>query len=94
MQQQMMQMQMMQQMQQMQNNMPQKRHNREKTIAALLAFFLGGFGAHKFYLGQAGAGIFYLLFFWTFIPAFVAFFEMIGYLITSEEDFDRKYNYS
>jgi TM2 domain-containing membrane protein YozV len=48
---------------------------RNRTIAALLAFFLGYLGIHKFYLGENLAGILYLLFFWTFIPGIIAFFE-------------------
>ncbi len=46
---------------------------KSKSTAALLAFFLGGLGIHRFYLGQNGVGILYLLFCWTFIPAFIAF---------------------
>lgn len=42
---------------------------KDKTVAVLLAVFLGGLGAHKFYLGQTTAGILYLIFFWTYIPA-------------------------
>jgi TM2 domain-containing membrane protein YozV len=45
------------------------------TVAVILALFLGGIGAHKFYLGQTGLGILYLLFCWTYIPAIIAFFE-------------------
>ena len=48
---------------------------KDGTTAVLLALFLGGLGAHKFYLGQAGLGVLYLLFCWTFIPAIVALFE-------------------
>lgn len=70
-----------------------KRHNRSKTAAALLAFFLGGVGVHKFYLGKAGQGILYLIFCWTFIPSVIAFIEFIMYLVMSQDDFDRKYNY-
>lgn len=62
-----------------------------RIVAALLAFFLGGFGIHKFYLGRIGWGIVYLLFCWTFIPSIVAFIEFIIYLCTSDEDFARKY---
>jgi TM2 domain-containing membrane protein YozV len=65
---------------------------KSKTAAALLAFFLGGIGAHKFYLGQTGAGIVYLLFCWTFIPALIAFFEFIGFLVMSEANFNARYN--
>lgn len=64
---------------------------KDKFVAALLAFFLGGFGVHKFYLGRPGQGILYLLFFWTFIPALVAFFEAILYLLADREAFAQKY---
>ncbi len=64
---------------------------KSRIAAAILAFFLGGFGIHKFYLGQIGWGIIYLLFCWTFIPSIVAFIEFIIYLCTSDEDFARKY---
>jgi TM2 domain-containing membrane protein YozV len=48
-----------------------------KWVYVLLAFFLGGIGAHKFYAGKIGAGICYLLFCWTGIPALIAFIEWI-----------------
>jgi len=65
---------------------------KSRIVAALLAFFLGGFGFHKFYLGQIGWGILYLLFCWTFIPALVAFVEFILLLLSSDEQFDRRFN--
>jgi TM2 domain-containing membrane protein YozV len=65
---------------------------KNRIVAALLAFFLGGFGLHKFYLGQIGWGVLYLIFSWTFIPSIVAFFETIGLLATSDEKFDRQFN--
>lgn len=34
---------------------------KSKGIAYLLWFFLGGFSAHRFYLGKIGSGILYLL---------------------------------
>lgn len=66
-------------------------NGKNKIAAALLAFFLGGFGVHKFYLGQVGMGILYLVFFWTFIPAIVAFVEFIILLTMSDETFNQKY---
>ena len=48
------------------------------TTAVLLALFLGGLGAHKFYLGKIAAGIIYILFCWTTIPAWIALFEAFG----------------
>ena len=65
---------------------------KNKTVAAIIAIFLGSFGIHKFYLQQGGAGLLYLIFFWTFIPSLLGFFEGILLLMTSERDFDLKYN--
>jgi TM2 domain-containing membrane protein YozV len=65
---------------------------KSRTVAILLAFFCGGIGIHKFYLGQAGWGILYFLFCWTFIPSIVAFFEFIGLVIMSDQAFDIQYN--
>ncbi|TZF86696.1 TM2 domain-containing protein [Lysobacter lacus] len=65
--------------------------HKSRMTAALLAFFLGGLGAHKFYLGRVGWGIAYLLFCWTLIPGIVAFVEFIVYLCTSDEAFAAKY---
>jgi TM2 domain-containing membrane protein YozV len=66
--------------------------SRNRSTAAIFAIFLGGLGVHKFYLGQAGQGIVYLLFCWTLVPAIVAFFEGIIYLSMSDEAFGAKYN--
>lgn len=71
------------------NNIDQ---NKSKLVAAMLAIFLGAIGIHKFYLGKSGKGIMYLLFFWTFIPAIVGFFEGIGLLMQNQQSFDAEYN--
>ena len=65
---------------------------KNKSVAAMLAFFLGGLGAHKFYLGENGTGVLYLIFFWTYIPGILAFFEFIGLLVMSEDVFNAQYN--
>lgn len=39
---------------------PDSRREKNKWVAFLLCFFLGIFGAHKFYEGKAGMGILYL----------------------------------
>jgi len=64
---------------------------RNKTTAALFALFLGGIGVHKFYLGQTAAGVLYLLFFWTFIPALIAFVEALVLFGMSDAAFAQKY---
>lgn len=64
---------------------------KSKVAAALFGILLGGFGAHKFYLGQVGMGFLYLIFFWTFIPAIAGLIEGIIYLTMSDQDFARKY---
>lgn len=72
-----------------QTNAPGGDHN--KTTAALLALFLGGIGAHKFYLGRTGMGLLYLAFCWTLIPAFISLVEGIQFLSMSESEFALKY---
>jgi TM2 domain-containing membrane protein YozV len=67
------------------------RGHKDKTVAILLAFLLGGIGAHKFYLGNPGWGLIYLLFCWTFIPAVVAAIEGLIYLTQSDEKFAQAY---
>ncbi len=64
---------------------------KSRTTAAILAFLLGGLGAHKSYLGQTAAGVLYLLFFWTLVPFFIAFVEFIILLTMSDDAFARKY---
>ena len=64
---------------------------KSKGVAILLALFLGGFGIHKFYLGQTLWGILYLLFFWTFIPAIISLFEVFILLFMNESEFNRRF---
>lgn len=74
--------------------------DKNKIVAALLAFFLGGLGIHKFYLGKNTAGIIMLcstlfgiilLFVPTVIVAVIAFIEFIIYLVTPDDEFERRY---
>ncbi|MBV8636364.1 MAG: NINE protein [Burkholderiaceae bacterium] len=64
---------------------------KNKVVAAVLAFFLGGLGVHRFYLGKWW-GVFYLLFCWTFIPGFIALIEAVVFLVASDESWNAKYN--
>ncbi|NNA18453.1 TM2 domain-containing protein [Pseudomonas lundensis] len=74
--------------------------NSKKIPAALLAFFLGAFGAHKFYLGYNAQGIIMLLVFLfgfillgvpSMIIGLIAFIEFIIYLTKTDEDFEQTY---
>ena len=50
---------------------------KSKTTTIVLAFFIGTFGIHRFYLGQYWKGIFSVLFCWTFIPTIVSIIDCI-----------------
>jgi TM2 domain-containing membrane protein YozV len=62
-----------------------------RVAAAIFAIIFGSFGIHRFYLGQTGWGILYVLFCWTLIPAVAGLIEGILYLTMSEEEFEAKY---
>ncbi len=65
---------------------------KNKTTAGIFALVFGGLGVHRFYLGQPGKGLLYLLFVWTFIPTIIAMIDGIVFLTQDEDKFDRKYN--
>ena len=50
----------------------------------LLALFLGGIGAHDFYVGKTGKGLIKLFFVWTGIPSIIALFNIIGALMNKQ----------
>lgn len=68
-----------------------ERIHRSRAAAAALAIFAGGFGAHRFFLGQWW-GVFYLLLCWTYIPFLIAIIEGIVFMANGQEAWDRKYN--
>lgn len=72
----------------------------KKISAALFAFFLGAFGAHKFYLGYTKQGVIMLLVFLfgmilfgipSMVIGVIAFIEFILYLVKSDEEFQATY---
>jgi TM2 domain-containing membrane protein YozV len=65
---------------------------KERTLAILLCFFLGGMGIHKFYLGKNVAGTLYLIFCWTLIPSIIAFFDFFGLCFMSDREFNARFN--
>ena len=64
---------------------------RNRWIAAGLAFFLGTWGIHKFYLGKNVSGFLYLMFFWTPIPLILGLIDGAKLLAMSEQDFALKF---
>lgn len=65
---------------------------KSKTTSGVLGILLGGFGAHKFYLGKHGKGVLYLLTSWTGIPGIIGLIEGIQYLTMDEAKFNEKFN--
>ncbi|MCA9653349.1 MAG: NINE protein [Myxococcales bacterium] len=65
---------------------------KDKNVAAILALFLGGIGAHKFYLGRIGAGILYLVFSLTFIPSLLGLIDFFVLALMDKDEFDRRFN--
>lgn len=79
--------------------------HKSKKIAAAIAFFLGVFGVHRFYLGQTFRGIVHFIlavlaiiitaneeFPAIAIVALIGFIDFVLLLAMSRHDFDRKYN--
>lgn len=60
-------------------------------VAIALALFLGGLGAHWFYLDRPKRGILYVLFIWTLIPALLALIDLIRFLAMGKEKWQKVY---
>lgn len=83
---------------------PMRGGAKDKVVAGVLAIVLGGFGAHKFYLGHVGPGLVFLLLntigvvltvWMLLIPNFallvIAVVEGIIYLSKSDSEFEQIY---
>jgi len=73
---------------------------KSRTTAALLAIFLGGFGAHEFYLGNSNSAIIRLVVYIvggvlmcvpSFVLCMISIIEGIIYLSKSDEEFEKVY---
>ena len=65
---------------------------KDKTIAGLLAIFLGGFGLHWFYLDRSGLGMLHLLLCWTPFAWISGLISAIVFFSMNESIFHEKYN--
>jgi TM2 domain-containing membrane protein YozV len=63
---------------------------KDKNLAAVLAFFGGSVGLHRFYLGQVGLGILYIFVFP--LAAMIGVIDAIVLLSMNDADFEAKYN--
>jgi TM2 domain-containing membrane protein YozV len=70
-------------------------NDRNKYVAALLAFFLGTLGIHRFYLGRNGTGVLMIVLSITVVGLIVtglwALIDTVRYLIMSDAEFEHRY---
>lgn len=73
-----------------------ERSDRNKLVAALIAFLVGPLGIHRFYLGRIGSGVVMLVLSCTVIGLLLtvpwALIDMIRYLVMSDRDFAERYS--
>ncbi len=65
---------------------------KDKNVAGILALLFGFLGIHRFYLGQTGLGIVYLIFCLVPIIWLIAFVDAILFFVMDKDTFDMKYN--
>ncbi len=78
---------------------------KSKYVAAALAFFLGIFGVHRFYLGKRFLGVLYFIMFMVgmmitiegefpaiMFPALLGFIDAVLLFVMPPEEFDERYN--
>lgn len=70
-------------------------NDRNKLVAAAIAFLIGWLGIHRFYLGRVGSGIAMLLLSCTVVGLLVtvpwALIDMVRYLVMSDREFAERY---
>lgn len=67
-----------------------KRRHINKTRLILMTIFVGGLGAHKFYVGSWGWGIIYIILCLAYIPLILSIVELIHYISLSEEEINKR----
>lgn len=69
--------------------------DRNRLVAALIAFLIGTLGIHRFYLGRTGSGLVMLILSITVFGLVLtvpwAFIDMIRYLLMSDAEFAARY---
>lgn len=65
---------------------------KNKYVAAFLALIFGWLGVHRFYLGQVGLGILYLILLSTGISFLLGLIDAVAFFTMDPERFDEKYN--
>lgn len=69
--------------------------DRNRIVAALIAFFFGTLGIHRFYLGRTGSGVAMLVLSLTFVGLIVtapwALIDAVRYLLMSDREFAARY---
>jgi len=65
---------------------------KNRTTAAVFAFFLGGLGVHRFYLGQVGLGILYFCLMFIGVSFVLGFIDAAVFMTMDDKEFDRRYN--
>lgn len=66
-------------------NMKEDSNKPSLIVYLLLALFLGGIGAHDFYVGKPVKGLIKLAFCWTGIPTIISLFNIIGALMNKDD---------
>ncbi len=65
---------------------------KNKYVAAFLALIFGWLGVHRFYLGQVGLGILYLILLGTGLSFLLGLIDAVAFFAMDPERFDEKYN--
>ncbi len=67
-------------------------NHKDRVLTAILALFLGCWGVHRFYLGQTGRGVVYVLLSFVLISPILGFIDFLHFIFMSDYSFDLKFN--